>query len=421
MSIPTDIAAEVRGRIAEGSLRPGDPVESTRLAAQHRGVSRGSVVAAYERLIGEGYLVADNGGTRVNPQLPTAPSPLPRPAPRQRETPAAQLLRPGVPDGLGLTTTLWRSAWRRAAAEPRAHPVPGSRELRERLAEHLRVTRSVTVDPAALLITSGARDGLRQLLSALPGRVAVEDPGYPTLHRVPRALGREVVAVGADEHGIRIGQLAALEPAVVLVMPNHQYPTGRQMSAPRRFELVEWARRTGAVIVEDDYDSELRRAHPALVALDPGGRVAMLGSFAKTLSPAVGLGYLIVPEHIRARVTAVATPVSGIVQDALSAFLAGDGVRSHTATMRREYARRRRLFTEVFPAGIAMDGGLHAVIEVDDEPAVVAAARAHGFGVEGLGDYWTSATRSGIVLGLGTHTDERLRQLLFRLRDIVDG
>lgn len=417
MSIPTQIAAELRARIADGTLRPGDQLESTRTLARQRGVSRGSVVSAYEQLVGEGYLVATNGGTSVNPKLSTPPRSSPADSDGPGATVQPRLLRPGVPDGLAVTSTLWRSAWRRAAADPRAHPVPGSLELRRRLAEHLRVTRSVTVDPAALLITSGARDGLRQLLSVLPGRVAVEDPGYPTLHRVPRALGREVVPVRVDEQGIDVAALDAISPAVVLVMPNHQYPTGRQMSAPRRFELVEWAKDTGAVIVEDDYDSELRQSHPALVALDPGGRVAMLGSFAKTLSPAVGLGYLIVPEHVRPQVMELATPVSGIVQDAVSAFLAGDGVRRHTARMRREYDRRRALFAEIFPEGEAMDGGLHAVIEVDDETRAVALARRAGFGVEGLSKYWSSASRSGVVVGLGTHTDDRLRELLTQLRE----
>lgn len=421
MSIPRDIAAEVRDRIASGELRPGDALASTRVEASRRRVARGSVVAAYEQLIGEGYLVATHGGTRVNPRLPVAPANPVLAGPRPRSTGVPELLRPGVPNSLGLTSTLWRSAWRSAAADPRAYPVPGSPRLREQLAEHLRVTRSVVVDPESILITSGARDGLRQLLSAVPGRVAVEDPGYPTLHRVPRALGRKVHAARVDDQGIRLDALAAIDPSVVLVMPNHQYPTGRQMSAPRRFELLEWAKSSGAVIVEDDYDSELRRADPALAALDLGGRVGMLGSFAKTLSPALGLGYLLVPESVREQIVELGTPVSGIVQDAMSNFLAGDGLRRHTARMRREYDRRRRLFAEIFPEGTPMDGGLHAVIEVADERRAVARARAAGFGVSGLGDYWSSAGQPGVVVGLGAHSDERLRELLVKLRNVLGG
>ncbi|AWB82495.1 PLP-dependent aminotransferase family protein [Corynebacterium yudongzhengii] len=416
MTIPARIARELRERITAGELSAGDRLESTRVLARQMGVSRGSVVAAYEQLVGEGYLDTTHGGTRVS----AASAPRPRPT---APTPVPKHLRPGLPDGHGLTTTLWRSSWRAAAADPQAHPVPGSHRLRSQLAEHLRLTRSVVVDEESLLVTAGVRDGLTLLLQALDpaGTVAVEDPGLPTLRRVPAALGRRVVPVSSDEEGIRIADLERLKPQVVIVMPNHQYPLGTQMAFQRRLELLEWARDNGAFLVEDDYDSELRRAHPALVALDPGlDRVAMLGSFAKTLSPALGLGYLIAPEALRERVFALATPVSGIVQDAMAEFLAHDGLRRHTARMRREYRRRQRLFREVFPAGHAMDGGLHAVIEVADEAKVVRRARARGFGVEGLGQYWSSATRDGIVLGLGSEANERLRSMLVRLREVIE-
>lgn len=421
MSVPAGLAADIRRRITAGELVAGDRLDPSRVAAAQLGVSRGSVVAAYEQLVGEGYLTATNGGTRVNPSLPTLGTaysrdhPHPAPAPPQK-------LRPGIPDKHKVTTTLWRQAWRVAAAEPVHHPVPGSLALRSRIVEHLRATRSVTVSPEDVLITAGARDGLRTILQAIPGgRVAVEDPGFPTLRHVPTALGREILEIPFDDCGLRIDALKAASPEVVLVMPNHRYPLGTQMSLPRRLELLEWARRSGAVLIEDDYDSELRRAHPALLAVDPAPeRVAMLGSFAKTLSPAVGLGYLIVPESLRDAVNALASPVSGIVQDAMTEFLARDGLRRHTARMRREYARRERIFYEVFPEGRAMEGGLHAVVGVVDEEVTVSRARAAGFGVTGLGEYWTSAVSPGLVLGLGTHGGDRLRDTLEALRSIIE-
>lgn len=421
MSIPARLAADIRQRITSGSLTAGDRLESSRVAAAQLGVSRGSVVAAYEQLIGEGYLTASRGGTRVTPHLPSLPA-APAPARPKPALARPQKLRPGVPDPTGVTTTLWRASWRLAAADPTDHPVPGSVGLRRRLVQHLRATRQVVVSEEQVLITAGARDGLRTILQAIPGgRVAVEDPGFPTLHSVPQALGRQVIPIASDDEGIRIDVLDRVRPDVVLVMPNHRYPLGVQMSVTRRLALIEWARKTGAIVIEDDYDSELRRAHPALVALDPAlDRVAMLGSFAKTLSPAVGLGYLVVPTPLSAAVAELATPVSGIVQDAMAEFLARDGLRRHTARMRREYARRSQVFSSVFPQGQAMDGGLHAVIDVADEQRAVARARAAGFGVAGLGQYWTSASTPGLVLGLGTHSGERLRATLKELKNSIE-
>lgn len=420
-TIPARIVATIRERISSGTLLPGDGLPSTRTLAGQLGVSRGSVVAAFEQLVGEGFLVSGPGGTRVNPDLPRRPVRSGRARPGV-EKPGPGLLRPGVPETGQLASTLWRRCWRVAAADPVAHPAPGSWRLRELIAEHVRVTRSVAVDPASVIVTAGARDGLRTLLQVVKGDVAVEDPGYPSLHRVPRAMGRRLVPIGADGDGISVAQLEAARPSVVLVMPNHQYPTGRQMPAGRRFELIEWSRRSGALIVEDDYDSELRRAHPALAALDPGA--VLLGSFAKTLTPALGLGYLIVPERLREAVAGQAAPVSGLVQEAMAEFLAADGVRRHTARMRRGYGRRRLIFAEVFPEGVPMDGGLHAVIELRPgtaEAGVVARCRRAGLAVSGLGDYWTAADRPGVVVGLGGVDEERLRAALKRLRGLLDS
>lgn len=419
LTIPAGIVATIRERISVGTLRPGDALPSTRALAGQLGVSRGSVVTAFEQLSGEGFLVAGPGGTRVNPDLPARP-PRPVEAPTGAAEQIPPVLRPGVPETGPLASTLWRRCWRIAASAPVAHPAPGSRRLRELIAEHVRVTRSVAVDADSVIITSGARDGLRLLLQVVTGLIAVEDPGYPSLHRIPEVMGREVRPIGVDGEGISIAELEEARPAAVLVMPNHQYPTGRQMPAERRFELIEWSRRSGALIVEDDYDSELRRAHPALAALDPGA--VLLGSFAKTLTPALGLGYLIVPEQIRAELSAHAVPVSGLVQEAMAEFLAADGVRRHTARMRREYRRRREIFAEIFPGGSAMDGGLHAVIELREDAAegsVVAQCRRAGLGVAGLGDYWTAAELPGVVLGLGGVGEERLRGALERLRRVL--
>ena len=425
--VPTQIVEDIRNRITDSRLAPGDPLPSTRVLARQLRVSRGSVVTAYEQLAGEGFLVASPGGTRVDPSLQVPSPPPPGPGPGERTAPVRGDLRPGAPADGPLTTALWRSAWRAAAAHPIAHPPAGSEELRALIAEHVRLTRSIRVDPRNVVVTSGARDGLRLLLAAQerPGRLAVEDPGYPSLRRVPRAMGWRLQPVGTDTAGMSAD--ADGDPAdILLVTPNHQFPTGTQMPASRRFALLEAARRTGALVIEDDYDSELRSTHPPLLALDAEGRVAMLGSFAKTLTPALALGYLIVPPGLRERVSDLCLPVSGLVQDAVARYMEAGGLRRHTARMRREYRARRTAFANLFPEGVPMEGGLHAVVPLPagaDEERVVARCRERGLAVEGMAGYWSTRRPrdAGIVLGLGTGSLERLRERLAVLRRTIDS
>lgn len=458
MSIPTTLAETVREKVAAGSLLPGDRLPATRALAERLGVSRGSVVAAYDQLAAEGFVVADHGGTRINPDLPSArpsritPSDPGGACPRRGRGMGA--LRPGEPYTGGLTTRTWRAAWRAAAADPsHGYLPPGSAALREAVAEHVRRYRGVAAEP---LITSGARDGLRLLLAAVPGAVAVENPGYPSLRTVPASLGREVIPIPVDDEGIRVDRLRCISPTpgLVVVTPGHQYPRGGQMSAARRAQLVAWAHESGALIVEDDYDAELgdpASLPPALSALNRD-RVAMLGSFAKTLSPGLGLGYLVPPEWLSGRLAelsvASSTPPTGIVQDAVATFLAAGGLRARLARMRHDYAARHAVFLEIFGAAASHEtGGLNGVIALPDaraEARVVSRARARGFAVEGLSTYWAAsedpshgsspasaeagsgdtsrgAVGAGIVVGLGSGDLGRVRELLTGLRILIAG
>ncbi|QTG74782.1 PLP-dependent aminotransferase family protein [Trueperella pecoris] len=437
-SIPSQVVADIRGRLESGTLTPGDRLPSTRALAEQLGVSRGSIVTAYEQLAGEGILVASSGGSRIHPALP-----IPAFPPRHTVTavcpaPPLEMLRPGAALTEALTTSTWRAAWRAAAAEPHAYASPGSPRLRHLLAEHIRLARAMPLGPESIIITGGARDGLRALLAALSAsgvapRLGVEDPGFPSLHTVPHAVGWEVETMPFDDdgpvpppavlpgHSAESSPVAARSPSAVLITPNHQFPYGTQMPAGRRRQWVEWRQSMpGALLIEDDYDSELRATHPALLALDPGGTV-LLGSLAKILTPALGLGYLVVPERLRDAVAAHVTPVSGIGQDALAHFLEADGLRRHTARVRREYKYRRSVFESIFPEGNAMEGGLGATIELSPtaESDVLHRARNHGLAVESLAKYWSAAENSGIVVGLGTGSREKLTVALTTLRGLI--
>ncbi|WP_237224467.1 PLP-dependent aminotransferase family protein [Rothia nasisuis] len=498
-SLPSQLAEQVRSLIVGGFLVAGDSLPSTRALSERLNVSRGTVVFAYEQLVGEGYLVTGNGGTRVadslsframTPGNPGARSPaalellparqaqvgrgvLVTSQPTPAETTQAPLdLRPGSPNTALLASATWRSAWRAAAASPgTSYPAAGSPQLRSQLVEHLRLVRSVLCDPDDLLVTAGARDGFRLVLTALrrrvrnrPLRIAVEDPGYPSLHRIPLTFGHEILPIPVDADGLDPSCLPGgdRQPDLVLVAPSHQYPLGASMPVARRLELLAWAREHGALIVEDDYDSELRYTGdplPALASLDrpslPGGaqlhpsrwgsdRVITLGSFAKMLAPGLALGYLLVPSHLREDLlelrSDLGNPVSTVVQDAMTSFLAAGGVRRHTARMRRVYKGRREQVIEALAdvngvRALPMDGGLHAVLHLpaaDDltEETLVARAAATGVLVAPLGNYWSSRSHMGqampgasplygLVVGFGGVGDRQLGAGLALLRGVL--
>lgn len=483
-SIPAQLAEQLRSHILQGVLAPGDFLPSSRSLAQRLGVARGSVVAAFEQLSAEGYVESSKAGTRVLKNLelqkisttPRQSSHFVDAEPRLSgpTSPAAGgltggalagvrfNLNPGAPDTSLLTSAAWRSAWRRAAAEPGvSFPAAGSEVLRRELAEHLRIMRHVVRAPEQVLVTSGARDGFRLVLSALraqmvgrgvrrPLRVAVENPGYPSLYRIPAAFGHEILPVDVDGQGLVPAALPVGEgrPDVVLVAPSHQYPLGASMPLARRVELLAWAQQNSAFIVEDDYDSELRYTGeplPALAALDAPGelaRVITLGSFAKTLAPGLGAGFLLAPdpllEDLKGLRADLGSPVSALVQVALADFLASGGARRHISRMRRVYGQRRESLLEGLeglPSSVEvvpMDGGLHVVLrflgsaasaEVEREVADVAAQRGLALGC--LGDYWAHSSGSqrgrdcGLILGFGAENERVLGQGLVVLRQVL--
>jgi GntR family transcriptional regulator/MocR family aminotransferase len=236
---------------------------------------------------------------------------------------------------------------------------------------------------------------------------------------VPERFGAVVVPLPVDEHGLVTDALptGAQAPEVLLVTPSHQYPLGGSLPIDRRQELLEWAQENEVVLIEDDYDSELRYTSqplPALAALDDPatGRVVLLGTLSKTLTPALATGFLALPEWLVPAVTEVRTdlgqPLGLVAQRAMAEYLASGALRLHTQRMRQRYRRLRaqvvtalrdRPGLRVYP----MDGGLHAVVEtVRDEAAVVSELAARGVQVSPLSQYWSSSTKHrGIVFGFG--------------------
>lgn len=443
-SLTAQLAAGLREAIGSGALRPGEPVPATRAFCARLGVARGVVVSAYEQLIAEGYLLAGQGvGTRVHPALEQTHENIAAPEDRlvpsdgdsESEVPAeAGPMAPGLPDTSAVETPAWRAAWRTAIA--RAHleaPALGDPQLRAGIAEHLRRMRATARPAEDVIVTAGAREGLDLLLTALGSTqghrlvVGVEDPGYPSLRRVAARHDTEIVALPVDADGLDTSLLPdGLD--LVLATPSHQYPLGGSLPLARRQQLLAWAARTGAVVVEDDYDSELRHTGsplPALAALDDplGGSVVLLGTFSKTVSPALSAGFLLAPARLRALIEPVRRdlggPVPAVVQTALAEYLESGELRRHTARMRRRYAaQRERVVERLFGVpGVRvrpMSGGLHAVVQFEGfgrlaaaalEQRVVESAQEAGLGAVALSGYWQRRESSdglfGLVIGTG--------------------
>lgn len=458
--LPVQLATALRAAIDDARLRPGEGVPPSRAIAQRLGVARGVVVAAYEQLTAEGYLSASRGrGTFVSPDLP-----ITRPARRLRasgktaiapETHAPRPpLAPGGPRSAATANPAWRAAWRDASVQATsAAPLLGDSLLRQEITEHLRLVRGTTRDASEVVVTAGVREGLSLLMTALGasrggGRslmVGVEDPGYPSLRSAVARLGAQIVSLPVDDDGLRTEALPAHGLDLVIVTPSHQYPSGGSLPLTRRRELLAWARSSGAIIVEDDYDSELRHTGaplPALAAIDDvgSGAVVTLGTFSGTVSPALMAGFLLAPDWLLPHITAVrrdlGSPVPAVAQRALAKYLQSGELRRNIARLRRRLVARRDLLAKelgaipgvhVRPAG----GGLHAVIElgtIERERAIT--ERAHqtsarfpnGLGTAALGTYWQhhrGGRAAGLVLGLGSAGDGEFAAAIAELAGLL--
>lgn len=442
-TLPAQLVTQLRALLAEGVIAPGDQLPSTRAVASHLGISRGSVVAAYDQLVAEGWFDGAAGrSTIANPRLHEVhPDPQPRPVTSLTPPPTSRPgidMRPGQPMQTGVVGPAWRAAWRRAADAPVDVEMPplGWPLLRAAIADHLRRMRAVVRDPAHIAVTAGGREGLALLLSATGARsVGVEDPGYPSLRRVLEGAGIEVRPLPVDAHGLVTATLPDAAPDLMIVTPSHQYPLGGSLPIDRRQQLLAWAGRCGVVIVEDDYDSELRYTSaplPALTGLDSIGCVALLGTFATTLTPALATGYVVAPPRLLDAVTAVRSrlgmPVNLVTQRALADYLESGALGRHVQRMRNLYSRRR---TQVVRAlrdlpGIRvspMDGGLHAVVEHGQpESEVIERLAEQGVMVSALSGYWAGGgSRRGVVFGFGHVSDADLAKGLKAIAGVLES
>jgi GntR family transcriptional regulator/MocR family aminotransferase len=314
----------------------------------------------------------------------------------------------------------------------------GHRPFREAIAAYLRTARAVRCEPEQVMVVSGSQQALELTARVLlePGRaVWVEEPGYGGARDALSGAGARLVPVPVDAEGLDVaaGIARARRAGAAYVTPSHQYPLGVTMTASRRLQLLDWAERAGAWIIEDDYDSEYRYDSlpiASLQGLDRAGRVVYVGTFSKVLFPALRLGYIVVPPTLVARFAAVREAMDifppTLPQAALADFVDQGHFGRHLRRMRRVYGERRRalvegLARELGPAlrALGSEAGIHLVASLPrgqrDKPLALAAAR-QGLWVMPLSScYLAESPRQGLVLGYGGTTPAQIAAGVRRL------
>jgi GntR family transcriptional regulator/MocR family aminotransferase len=423
----------LREDIRCGRLPAGARMPSTRGLAAALGVSRGVVTEAYGQLAAEGYLSTRQGApvrvtTAVRASTPRAPA-------RSLLGSFAYHFHPGLPDLAGFPRDRWLRSLRTALrasphgalgyGDPRGVP-----ELREVLGDYLGRVRGTASDPEHMLICTGFTQGFSLACRTLSGHgvrsVALEDPGWHVHKLIVEQAGMEVVPISIDGQGLCVEQLAQSDADVVVVTPAHQFPSGAVLSPERRAALVEWAESGERLIVEDDFDGELRYDRGAVGALQglAPERVLYCGSASKRLAPGMRLGWLLMPPWLAWQLTAAkAVEDSGseaIGQLALCDFIARGELDRHVRRMRRRYQTRREALLGALGRwlGEACAGedqaGLYELVELPgdvDEAALLASAAARGVGAEGLSLHrFTPGGPPGLVLGYGNLSEPAIEQ-----------
>jgi GntR family transcriptional regulator/MocR family aminotransferase len=466
------IYGQIRTAILDGRLVAGQSLPSSRDLATRLAVARNTVNAAYDRLVAEGFVITRPGvGTMVSehvavpvpdndggpgepgppdePGVPLWPRPIwaaqPDPVDLSAHEPEFDF-RTGMPDARQFPYPTWRALLARqlrpsatrlgAYADPAGHP-----GLRAAIARHIGVSRAVSTSADRVLVTNGTQQALDLISRVLlaPGDVvAMEDPGYPPAWRVFHAAGADVVDVPVDAEGLVVDALPD-RARLVYVSPSHQFPLGMRMSLSRRLGLLAWARASGAVIVEDDYDSEFRytgRPIEPLRALDRTGQVVYIGSFSKTMLPTLRLGFCVPPTSLfpalrRAKYVLdwhTALPM----QAALAEFIDRGLLARHIRRMRGVYQARRDLITARLDRDFADRltivsslAGLHLTAwlrsgSAEESRDIQRRAAAAGVGVQTLADFSRSGVPpAGLMIGYGLIPLDRIEEGLRRLRGCI--
>ena len=435
--------------IADGRLTPGDRIPSARALATELGLSRGTIEAAYSILIAEGYFQPrGQAGTFVAPDLKRpvlASAPLTEPAVNAVGTvnmrPMSMLpLQMGLPALDAFPRRLWvrlgTRCVRAAQMSDMVYPAAnGLVALRGAIATYLQLARGIDCSPSQVFITSGYRNTLELIVHALlkPGdRVWVEDPGFPPTRLLLQHANIAVTSVPVDGDGLVVAHGIATAPRAraAIVTPAHQSPLCMSLSLPRRQALLDWASKSKAWIVEDDYDGEYRyvsRPLPALKSLDRDGRVLYAGTFSKVLFPGIRLAYLVVPEAQIERFELISQIFSGggsqLTQAIVTEFLTEGHFARHIQRMRKLYSERRTAsatgLERILGAHMQIEpqpGGMHLVLRMRrgrSDQSLAERIRCHGMYAQALTDWsFSKQVEPALLLGFTNIDSEDTAEML---------
>lgn len=459
-----------RKAIVDGSLRAGQRVPSTRVLALELGISRMPVLNAYAQLLAEGYFESRVGsGTVVCRSLPERMGKSEPAAARSRGLNEEQrrvskrCLNLASAEGfyrsrgvgpfnvsqigfdcfpLSLWSSLVTRHTRNARAESLDYGDPmGLKELREKIAEYLRIARGVRCDARQIMVVNGSQQGLEITTRVLldPGdRVWMEEPGYRLARSVFACSGCIVAPVTVDADGLNVaaGAKKCPDARAVFVTPSHQYPLGVTMSASRRLQLLDWAESNGSWIIEDDYDSEYRyEGMPvtSLQGLDRNSRVVYIGTFSKVLFPSLRLGYMVIPEDLVERFLtarfALDIGPSTLHQAVLADFIGEGHFARHIRRMRLVYAERRNALIENlrdhFGSVMEVKGaetGMHLTVMlngISDRELSVRGARENLWLSPLSSFYMGTAAQQGFILGFGSASVQEIPAAVRKLRTLA--
>ena len=460
------VYAGYRDAILRGDLAGGQQVPSSRALATELDISRFPVLDAYAQLIAEGFFETRVGsGTFVAASLPRASGQIAIPAaePTSRHPSQRSTLFPRY------NAVPWRHGWgpfgvhqpaldefpfdhwsklvARHSRSPRAHAVHhidplGLEPFREAICSYVRTARAVRCDPSQIIIVSGSQQALDLTARVLldPGdTVWIEEPCYPLVHSVLVGSGCHPVSVPVDEEGMNVeaGMRLGTGARAAFVTPSHQYPLGTTMSASRRFLLLEWARKSGSWIIEDDYDSEYRfdsMPIPSLQGMDVAGSVIYIGTFSKVLFPSLRLGYIVMPPDLVERFLAVRFAMdifpSYLYQEVLTDFMRSGQFARHIRRMRTLYKSRRTALVDSLRAEFGdfltlhgSEAGMHLTVSLPEgfrDVEIATRAVKEKLWLWPLSTCWKAEhRRQGFILGFGNIPEEQMRPAVARLRQII--